>query len=86
MKHRLLCTLLCTALSTALPLASAQDLGALPDMGSSAGELLTPAQERAYGAMMLRQLRGYGLVLDDPLLEGYIEGLGYRLAAPAHGD
>ena len=81
MKHRLLCTLLCTALSTALPLASAQDLGALPDMGSSAGELLTPAQERAYGAMMLRQLRGYGLVLDDPLLEGYIEGLGYRLAA-----
>ena len=81
MKHRLLCALLCTALSTALPLASAQDLGALPDMGSSAGELLTPAQERAYGAMMLRQLRGYGLVLDDPLLEGYIEGLGYRLAA-----
>src|SRR5690606_36449041 len=40
-----------------------------------------PAQERAYGAMMVRQLRGYGLVLDDPLLEGYIEGLGYRLAS-----
>lgn len=30
---------------------------------------------------MVRQLRGYGLVLDDPLLEGYIEGLGYRLAS-----
>jgi predicted Zn-dependent protease len=50
-------------------------------MGSSAGELLTPAQERAYGGMMLRQLRGYGLVLDDPLLEAYIQSLGYRLAS-----
>ena len=73
--------LLCAALSAVLPVASAQDPGTLPDMGSSAGELLTPAQERAYGAMMVRQLRGYGMVLDDPLLEGYIEGLGYRLAS-----
>lgn len=73
--------LLCVALSAALPLAVAQDTGTLPDMGSSAGELLTPAQERAYGGMMVRQLRGYGMVLDDPLLEGYIEALGYRLAS-----
>lgn len=73
--------LLCVALSAALPLAVAQDTGSLPDMGSSAGELLTPAQERAYGGMMVRQLRGYGMVLDDPLLEGYIEALGYRLAS-----
>lgn len=73
--------LLCVALSAALPLAVAQDTGSLPDMGSSAGELLTPAQERAYGGMMVRQLRGYGMVLDDPLLEGYIEALGFRLAS-----
>ncbi|MCX7556826.1 M48 family metalloprotease [Xanthomonadaceae bacterium JHOS43] len=80
MKRRFLHALLCTALF-APHLASAQDVAALPDMGSSAGELLTPAQEHAYGAMMVRQLRGYGMVLDDPLLEGYIEGLGYRLAS-----
>ncbi len=73
--------LLCTALLVALPQAQAQDPGALPEMGSSAAELLTPAQEQAYGGMMLRQLRGYELVLDDPLLEGYIQSLGYRLAS-----
>ena len=73
--------LLCAALSAALPLALAVEPSKLPDIGSSAGELLSPAQERAYGGMVLRQLRGYGLVLDDPLLDGYIQSLGYRLAS-----
>lgn len=73
--------LLCVALFTTFPFALAQDQGALPDMGSSAGELLTPTQERMYGSMMLRQLRGYGMILDDPLLEGYIQNLGYQLAS-----
>ena len=73
--------LLCAALSAALPLALAVEPSKLPDIGSSAGELLTPAQERAYGGMVLRQLRGYGLVLDDPLLDGYLQSLGYRLAS-----
>jgi predicted Zn-dependent protease len=72
---------LCIALSAALPLAAAQTPGALPEMGSSAAELLTPAQELAYGGMMLRQLRAYEMVIDDPLLEGYLQGLGYRLAS-----
>lgn len=84
MKSRLFSHLLATALAFATPCALAQDPSALPEMGSSAGELLSPAQERAYGAMMLRQLRGHGLVLDDPLLESYIQGLGHRLAA--HSD
>jgi len=72
---------LCIALSAALPLAGAQTPGTLPEMGSSAAELLTPAQEQAYGGMMLRQLRAYDMVIDDPLLEGYLQGLGYRLAS-----
>lgn len=76
--------LLIALVSMALPLAWAKDPTQLPEMGSSAGELLTPAQERAYGGMVLRQLRGYGLVLDDPLLTGYIEDLGYRLVS--HSD
>lgn len=84
MKSRLCSQLLAVALAFAVPCALAQDSSALPEMGSSAGELLTPGQERTYGAMMLRQLRGHGLVLDDPLLEGYVQGLGYRLAS--HSD
>jgi predicted Zn-dependent protease len=62
--------------------AAAQDSpSGLPDIGSSAGELLSPAQERRYGEMTLRELRRYGLLLDDPLVEAYFQTLGFRLAA-----
>lgn len=66
-------------LATAL---SAQDLpSGLPDIGSSAGELLSPAEERFYGEMTLRQLRQYQLLLEDPLVEAYVQNLGFRLVA-----
>ena len=53
----------------------------LPDIGSSAGELLTPAQEEEYGGMMLAQLRHYDYILDDPLVESWLDSLGTRLGA-----
>jgi predicted Zn-dependent protease len=53
----------------------------LPDIGSSAGEVLGPAQQAQYGAMTLSQLRHYGYVLDDPLIEGWLQGVGHRLGA-----
>lgn len=56
----------------------------LPDIGSSAGTLMSPAEQREYGASMLHELRAYGRVLDDPLLSDYITALGYRLVA--HSD
>lgn len=74
--------LLTAALVIALagPGASAQE-SRLPDIGSSAGELLTPQQEREYAAMMLAQLRHYGYILEDPLIDGWFDTLGTRLAA-----
>ncbi|KRA20131.1 M48 family metalloprotease [Lysobacter sp. Root604] len=60
--------------------APAQE-SSLPDIGSSAGELLTPAQEREYGAMMLAQLRHYDYLLEDPLINSWLDTLGTRLAA-----
>ena len=60
--------------------APAQD-SSLPDIGSSAGELLTPAQEREYGAMLLAQLRHYDYLLEDPLINSWLDTLGTRLAA-----
>ena len=75
-----------TALSTAalvlalgLPL-SASPQARLPDIGSSAGELLGPAQQREYGQMMLAQLRHYEYTLDDPLLDAWLRDVGGRLA------
>ncbi|HET6546746.1 MAG TPA: M48 family metalloprotease [Rhodanobacteraceae bacterium] len=56
----------------------------LPDIGSSAASIMSPTDQRAYGASMLHELRSYGLVLDDPLLDDYLNTLGYRLVA--HSD
>ena len=53
----------------------------LPDIGSSAAELLTPAKQAEYGSMMLSQLRHYDLVLEDPLIEDWLQSVGHRLAA-----
>ncbi|MGH8051297.1 MAG: M48 family metalloprotease [Arenimonas sp.] len=53
----------------------------LPDMGSSAAELLSPEMEAEYGAYTLYQLRNYGYVLDDPLLNSWLENMGHRLGA-----
>lgn len=64
----------------AAPEAHAQQ-SRLPDMGSSAGALLGPAQQREYGQMMLSQLRYYDYTLEDPLLQGWLSGVGNRLGA-----
>ena len=61
-------------------LASAQEGARLPDIGSSARALLGPAQQRDYGQMMLAQLRHYDFILDDPLLNVWLQGVGNRLA------
>jgi predicted Zn-dependent protease len=71
------------ALSLALGLACsarAQSPG-LPDIGSSAGEVIDPRMEANYGAYMLYELRRMGLVLDDPLIDAWLQAMGYRLAA-----
>ncbi|KAF1689402.1 M48 family metalloprotease [Pseudoxanthomonas koreensis] len=75
--------LLAAALSLSLvPLrVPAQEGSRLPDIGSSAGDLLTPAKQAEYGAMMLRELRNYGYLLEDPLLDDWLQSAGNRLGA-----
>ncbi|WP_350015626.1 M48 family metalloprotease [Rhodanobacter sp. IGA1.0] len=74
----LLATLLCAALASA---ARAQQDVRLPDLGSSANALISPSEAQDYGASMLRQMRALDMVVDDPLLDDYINDLGYRLVA-----
>ncbi len=80
--RRLLPRLLTALISAALvgP-AGAQDNVRLPDLGSSANALISPQEAQDYGASMLRQMRALDMVVDDPLLDDYINDLGYRLVA-----
>ncbi|MBN8480739.1 MAG: M48 family metallopeptidase [Xanthomonadales bacterium] len=67
-------------------LAGAQESGVrLPDIGSSAASIASPEEMREYGASMLRELRSYNLVFDDPLVSDYIGSLGYRLVSFSDG-
>ena len=75
---RLLTALICATLSCT---ASAQQDVRLPDLGSSANALISPQEAQDYGASMLRQMRALDMVVDDPLLDDYINDLGYRLVA-----
>ncbi|MEY2115673.1 MULTISPECIES: M48 family metalloprotease [Rhodanobacter] len=83
MAPRLLAPRLLTALITAglACAASAQQDVRLPDLGSSANALISPQEAQDYGASMLRQMRALDMVVDDPLLDDYINDLGYRLVA-----
>jgi beta-barrel assembly-enhancing protease len=53
----------------------------LPSMGSSAGRIASPQEQRQYGFYVLHELRNQAQVLDDALLDDYINALGYRLVS-----
>lgn len=78
---RLATTLLSTSLALASGAAGAQEHVRLPDLGSSAQAALSPHEARQYGAQMLHQMRAMHMVLDDPLVNDYLNDVGYRLVA-----
>lgn len=69
------------ALAPAAVPAQLHNDASLPDIGSSAAEVITPAQEAEYGAYTLHELRRRGYVLDDPLVNDWLQGVGDRLVA-----
>ncbi len=81
MRPILLATLLTAATAAMLPGNAAAQENPLPDIGSSAGTVLSPAQQQQYGEMTLSQLRNYGYTLEDPLLAGWLQAVGNRLGA-----
>ncbi len=75
--YTLLGILICT-----LPSLRAETI-ALPDIGASAGSMITPVEEQRLGRRFMRSVRASLPVVDDPLLGQYIEGLGHRLLSHA---
>jgi predicted Zn-dependent protease len=66
--------------------AHAQAANELPDIGSPASSVLTHNEEYQIGAMVVRQLREQGQILDDPETTEYLQALGARIATQATGD
>ena len=75
---RLLTALICATFTCT---AGAQEDVRLPDLGSSANALISPQEAQDYGAAMLRQMRALDMVVDDPLLDDYVNDLGHRLSS-----
>lgn len=69
-------------LVTACGAAAAQG-GDLPDFGSPADAAITRSQEAQLGRSVVAQLRNAGVVMEDPQLTEYIQGVGARLAGHA---
>ena len=53
----------------------------LPDLGESSQAVFTPQIERKIGAAIMRDIRSDPAFLDDPEVTGYLNDLGFRLAA-----
>ena len=73
MLRRLICLLLCLC----VPRAQAEI--ALPEIGDAAGGLLSAQLEQRIGVSFMRQVRQGMPVLDDALVNGYLQGVGQRL-------
>lgn len=58
----------------------------LPEMGNPSRAVISEGKEFEIGQNFFRKLRAAGLVETDPVIAGYIENLGIRLASSAHAD
>src|ERR1700727_3022695 len=81
LRKRLLTTLILAGLTLAAGAQDKPDDIRLPDLGSSANALVTDQELNDYGQEMLEQMRALDMVVDDPLLNDYINNLGFRLVA-----
>lgn len=64
--------------------ARADSADMLPDMGTTAGGTLTIDQELQMGDYYVRQLRGSAPLINDPLIDEYVNQLGDRLVSHAY--
>jgi len=75
---------LCLALlvfSASLTSTAQTDRLALPDMGASADSVLSRKEEEEYAKALVRQMRAYEVLNEDPLITAFFEDMGYRLVS-----
>lgn len=84
LKKSILAALIPTLLLTPALSVRADVSDTLPDMGTTAGSTLSINQELQMGDFYVRQLRASAPLINDPLLNQYINELGQRLVAHAN--
>lgn len=77
---RLLMLILLSSLALPITYSRALDI-ALPEMGDSAGALISPREEREIGQAFFWRLQQSTELVEDPEVNTYIRSLGYRLAS-----
>ena len=67
--------------SVSLSSVAQDDRIPLPDMGNSAGTILSEKEEKEYGNALIRQMRAYEVLVEDPQISAYFQNMGFRLVA-----
>jgi len=82
-KRGFLSQFLCAAAIAAVSLSSVAQSGrvALPELGNSASDVLSKSEEREYAEGLLRQMRAFEILDEDPLVNDFFSSMGYKLAA-----
>ncbi|WP_437613689.1 beta-barrel assembly-enhancing protease [Erwinia sp. V71] len=84
LKKSLIASLIATLLAgSSLPSYADDIANSLPDIGTTAGGTLSINQELQMGDFYVRQLRASAPLINDPLLNDYINQLGQRLVSHA---
>lgn len=81
---RQIATCLLSALMALPPATIAAARDELPDLGRAGGSVISNNEEYQLGRMIMRQLRDSGALLEDPVVDAYVQQLGQRLASRAH--
>jgi predicted Zn-dependent protease len=82
-KHGLLKQILIAVLIAAVSLSSIAQTGRvnLPELGNSASNVLSNAEEREYAEGLIRQMRAYELLIEDPLINDFFSDMGFNLVS-----
>jgi predicted Zn-dependent protease len=82
-KHGLLKQILVAVLVAAVSLSSIAQTGRvhLPELGNSASDVLSNSEEREYAAGLIRQMRAYELLIEDPLINDFFSDMGFNLVS-----
>ena len=78
---RTVAMLLVAVVGTSGPVGEAAAQVLLPDFGDASEQVLSPFEERVLGEAFMREIRSRLTVVADPLVEQYIQSLGYKLVA-----